>query len=37
MLDDIRITNNLFGLAYFDSSTSELDVPAVARVGCVAK
>jgi len=37
MLDDIRITNNLFGLAYFDSSTSELDVPAVGQIGCVAE
>jgi len=37
MLDDIRITNNLFGLAYFDSSTAELDVPAVGQIGCVAE
>ena len=37
MLDDIRITNNLFGLAYFDSSTSELDAPAVGQIGCVAE
>jgi len=37
MLDDIRITNNLFGLSYFDSSTSELEVPAVGQIGCVAE
>ena len=37
LLTDIRVSNNLFGLAYFDSSTSELDVPAVGQVGCVAE
>jgi Lon protease-like protein len=37
MLDDIRLTNNLFGLVYFDSSTAERDVPAVGQVGCVAE
>ena len=29
MLDDIRASNNLFGLSYFDTSTSENEVPAV--------
>jgi Lon protease-like protein len=37
MLDDIRVTNNLFGLAYFDSTTSERDLPAVGQIGCVAE
>jgi Lon protease-like protein len=37
MLDEIRLTNNLFGLVYFDSSTAERDVPAPGQVGCVAE
>ncbi len=37
LLDDIRSTNNLFGLAYFDSTTSERELPAVGQVGCVAE
>ncbi len=37
MLDDIRAGNNLFGLSYFDASTSENEFPAVGSVGCVAK
>ncbi|HEV8370955.1 MAG TPA: LON peptidase substrate-binding domain-containing protein [Pyrinomonadaceae bacterium] len=37
MLEDIRQTNNLFGLAYFDSTTSERDLPAPGQVGCVAE
>ena len=37
MLEDIRVTNNLFALAYFDSTTSELDLPAVGQIGCVAE
>lgn len=37
MLDDIRAGNNLFGLSYFDASTSEQEFPAVGSVGCVAK
>ncbi|HEY8186485.1 MAG TPA: LON peptidase substrate-binding domain-containing protein [Pyrinomonadaceae bacterium] len=37
MLEDIRASNNLFGLSYFDASTSEREVPAVGSVGCVAK
>ena len=37
MLTDIRLANNLFGVAYFDSSTSELEVPAAGHVGCVAE
>jgi len=37
MLSDIRLTKNLFGLAYFDSSTSENEVPPAGHVGCVAE
>jgi ATP-dependent Lon protease len=37
MLADIRIGNNLFGLSYFDSSTSEKEVPPIGHVGCVAE
>lgn len=37
MLLDIQSSNNLFGLAYFDSSTSEAEAPAVGHVGCVAE
>jgi len=37
MLEDIRASNNLFGLSYFDASTSEREVPEVGSVGCVAK
>ncbi|MCU1268275.1 MAG: peptidase lon domain protein [Acidobacteria bacterium] len=37
MLADIRISNSLFGLSYFDSSTSEKDVPAIGDIGCVAE
>jgi ATP-dependent Lon protease len=37
MLEDIHQTNNLFGLSYFDSTTSERELPAVGDVGCVAE
>lgn len=37
MLSDIRIGNNLFGLSYFDSSTSDKDVPPPGHIGCVAE
>ena len=37
MLEDIRAGNSLFGLSYFDPSTSEHDVPQLGSVGCVAK
>jgi ATP-dependent Lon protease len=37
MLSDVRIGNNLFGLSYFDSSTSEKEIPPVGHVGCVAE
>jgi Lon protease-like protein len=37
MLKDIRVTNNLFGVAYFDPSTETTEAPAVGHVGCVAE
>ena len=37
LLTDIRVANNLFGVAYFDSSTSELETPPEGHVGCVAE
>ncbi|HET9524712.1 MAG TPA: LON peptidase substrate-binding domain-containing protein [Pyrinomonadaceae bacterium] len=37
MLEDIRPINNLFCVAYFDPSTSELEVPPAGHVGCVAE
>ncbi len=37
MLDDIRLANNLFGLAYLDSTTSANEVPPAGHVGCVAE
>lgn len=37
MLDDIHAGNNLFGLSYFDSSSSELTCPRTGDVGCVAE
>jgi ATP-dependent Lon protease len=37
MLSDIRSTNNLFGLSYFDSTTSEKEIPAAGHIGCAAE
>ena len=37
MLSDIRSTNSLFGLSYFDSTTSEKEIPAAGHIGCVAE
>ena len=37
MLDDIRVSNNLFGLSYFDSSASEREIPKLGEIGCVAE
>ena len=37
MLSDIRVTDNLFGLSYFDSNASEREIPPVGHVGCVAE
>jgi Lon protease-like protein len=37
MLSDIRITNNLFGVAYFDPANTTNAVPQAGQVGCVAE
>lgn len=37
MLNDIRLANNLFGVAYFDPDGSENAVPPVGHAGCVAE
>src|SRR5215213_6265506 len=37
MLVDIRLANNLFGVAYFDVGESEHGVPPAGHVGCVAE
>jgi len=37
MLQDIRITNNLFGIANFDPTGSAVEAPAPGHVGCVAE
>ena len=37
MLADIRAGDNLFGLSYFDSGSSEKDVPPAGHIGCVAE
>ena len=37
MLSDIRVTNNLFGVVYFDPSTATNAVPPIGHVGCVAE
>ena len=37
MLNDIRVSNNLFGISYFDVSTSQEEVPPAGHVGCVAE
>lgn len=37
MLTDIGLGRNLFGLAYFDPSTSATEVPPAGYVGCVAE
>jgi Lon protease-like protein len=37
MLADIRASDSLFGLSYFDASEAASDVPPVGHVGCVAE
>lgn len=37
MLDDIRAGNSLFGLSYFDSSSSDKEMPPAGHIGCVAE
>jgi ATP-dependent Lon protease len=37
MLNDIRVSNNLFGISYFDVSTSPQESPPAGHIGCVAE
>ncbi len=37
MLNDVRASNNFFGLSYFDSSVSEKELPPPGHVGCMAE
>jgi Lon protease-like protein len=37
LLIDIRVTNNLFGVAYFDPANTTNEVPQAGHVGCVAE
>src|ERR1700752_967410 len=37
LLLDIKLAKNLFGLSYFDPTTSENEVPPKGHVGCVAE
>jgi ATP-dependent Lon protease len=37
MLTDVRDRNGLFGLSYFDSSSSERESPPLGHIGCVAE
>jgi ATP-dependent Lon protease len=37
MLEDIQTGDSLFGLSYFDPSTSSGEMPAAGSIGCVAK
>src|SRR5882672_5319212 len=37
MLSDIRLTDSLFGLSYFDPSTASKEIPLPGHVGCAAE
>jgi len=37
MLTDIRVSNNLFGLSYFDPTIASTEVPPSGHIGCVAE
>ncbi len=37
MLNDVRAGNSLFGVSYFDTSTSEKEMPPAGHIGCVAE
>jgi ATP-dependent Lon protease len=37
MLADIRAGDNLFGLSYFDTDSSDKDMPPAGHIGCVAE
>src|SRR6185312_3131618 len=37
LLSDIRVSNNLFGLNYFDPTIATTEIPPAGHVGCVAE
>jgi Lon protease-like protein len=37
MLSDIQAANSLFGLSYFDSASSDKEIPGAGHIGCVAE
>lgn len=37
LLSDIKSTNNLFGISYFDATTTEKEIPPAGHIGCVAE
>jgi Lon protease-like protein len=37
MLGDIRVNDNLFGVSYFDASSSTAELPPAGHIGCVAE
>ena len=37
MLEDIQITNRLFGVSFFDAGEEDTNVPAVGHLGCIAE
>src|ERR1700674_1250720 len=37
MLADIRASDNLFGLSYFDADSSGKEIPPAGHIGCVAE
>lgn len=37
MLGDIRVSNSLFGVSYFDASSSSKELPPAGHTGCVAE
>ncbi len=37
MLADIQLSNNLFGLSYYNLAESDSDIPDVGHIGCVAE
>jgi Lon protease-like protein len=37
LLADVRAGNNLFGLSYFEPSSSEQEIPPAGHIGCVAE
>ncbi|MGH9916678.1 MAG: LON peptidase substrate-binding domain-containing protein, partial [Pyrinomonadaceae bacterium] len=37
MIKDVRETNGIFGISYFDPSIASLDIPSAGHVGCAAE